>query len=216
MLWRTVWEVGYSARTINYKEVSSMKSEKPEMILRGQMYFAGLDPVVGSEQGGTRPVLVIQNNAGNLHSPTIIVAPITSQLKKKRQPTHIGIPPWFGLPHQSMAMLEQIRTIDKSRLEDYIGCLDDDVMDYVDRALGISVGLTNAEPFQQDSRSDVPDEMVLCLCPTCVRQFIFSPEHIVQRVDRGQVKETCTYCSIRDGYDYRIIHRKKRMGDDRL
>lgn len=93
-----------------------MFREKPIRILRGQMYYANLDPVIGSEQGGNRPVLIIQNNVGNRHSPTVIVAPITSQLKKRRLPTHIGIPPYFGLPEQSMALLEQIRTIDKSRL----------------------------------------------------------------------------------------------------
>lgn len=82
----------------------------------GQMYYVDLDPVIGSEQGGNRPVLVIQNNIGNHHSPTIIIAPITTRVKKLHQPTHIGIPPYFGLPQNSMAMLEQIRTIDKSRL----------------------------------------------------------------------------------------------------
>ena len=75
-----------------------MNREKPENVLRGQMYYANLDPVIGSEQGGNRPVLVIQNNVGNRHSPTIIIAPITTRVKKLRQPTHIGIPPYFGLP----------------------------------------------------------------------------------------------------------------------
>ena len=117
-----------------------MNRDLPNGVLRGQMYYANLDPVVGSEQGGNRPVLVIQNNVGNRHSPTIIIAPITTRVKKLHQPTHIGVPPYFGLPQNSMAMLEQIRTIDKGRLGSYIGCLDDDVMDYVDEALGISVG----------------------------------------------------------------------------
>ena len=160
-----------------------MNREKPENVLRGQMYYANLDPVIGSEQGGNRPVLVIQNNVGNRHSPTIIIAPITTRVKKLRQPTHIGIPPYFGLPQSSMAMLEQIRTIDKSRLGDYVGCLDDDVMDYI--------------------------------CGTCLKQFIYSPDHVVRRIDRTQSKEPCMYCHVRDGYDYRIIHRKKRLGDDR-
>lgn len=75
-----------------------MNREKPEKVLRGQMYYANLDSVIGSEQGGNRPVLVIQNNTGNRHSPTIIIAPITTRVKKLRQPTHIGIPPHFGLP----------------------------------------------------------------------------------------------------------------------
>ena len=156
-----------------------MKRERPDEVLRGQMYYANLDPVIGSEQGGNRPVLVIQNNVGNRHSPTIIIAPITTRVKKLRQPTHIGIPPFFGLPQSSMAMLEQIRTIDKSRLGDYVGCLDDDVMDYIDEALGISVGLQDPSEKTQD---DVPAEMVLTLCGTCLKQFIYSPEHIVRRI----------------------------------
>lgn len=200
-----------------------MKRERPDEVLRGQMYYANLDPVIGSEQGGTRPVLVIQNNVGNSFSPTIIIAPITTRVKKLRQPTHIGIPPFFGLPKSSMAMLEQIRTIDKSRLGDYVGCLDDDVMDYIDEALGISVGLQDpagGESAQgqrpaDEPRDDVPDEMVLTLCGTCLRQFIYSPEHIVRRIDRTQTKEPCMYCHVRNGYDYRIIHKKKRLGDDR-
>lgn len=197
-----------------------MNREKPDEVLRGQMYYANLDPVIGSEQGGNRPVLVIQNNVGNRFSPTIIVAPITTRVKKMRQPTHIGIPPFFGLPQNSMAMLEQIRTIDKSRLGDYVGCLDDDVMDYIDEALGISVGLEDIHSPQDEEQADnepeVPNEMVLTLCGTCLKQFIYTPDHIVKRIDRTQAKEPCMYCHVRDGYDYRIIHRKKRLDDDRL
>ena len=145
-----------------------MNRELPDEVLRGQMYYADLDPVIGSEQGGNRPVLVIQNNVGNRHSPTIIIAPITTRVKKVHQPTHIGIPPYFGLPQNSMAMLEQIRTIDKGRLGSYIGCLNDDVMDYVDKALGISVGLhapveENQKLHTNEPHNNMPDEMVLTL-----------------------------------------------------
>ncbi len=197
-----------------------MNRELPDEVLRGQMYYADLDPVFGSEQGGNRPVLVIQNNIGNRHSPTIIIAPITTRVKKVHQPTHIGIPPYFGLPQNSMAMLEQIRTIDKGRLGSYIGCLDDDVMDYVDKALGISVGLhapveENQKLRTNEPHNNMPDEMVLTLCGTCLKQFICSPEHIVRRINHAQTKEPCMYCHVRDGYDYRIIHKKKRLGDDR-
>ena len=197
-----------------------MHRELPDEVLRGQMYYADLDPVIGSEQGGNRPVLVIQNNVGNRHSPTIIIAPITTRVKKVHQPTHIGIPPYFGLPQNSMAMLEQIRTIDKGRLGSYIGCLDDDVMDYVDKALGIRVGLhapveENQKLHTNEPHNNMPDEMVLTLCGTCLKQFICSPEHIVRRINHAQTKEPCMYCHVRDGYDYRIIHKKKRLGDDR-
>lgn len=78
-----------------------MKREQPDKVLRGQMYYANLDPVIGSEQGGTRPVLVIQNDVGNCFSPTLIVAPITTRVKRANQPTHIGIPPLYGLPQSS-------------------------------------------------------------------------------------------------------------------
>ena len=157
-----------------------MNRELPDEVLRGQMYYADLDPVIGSEQGGNRPVLVIQNNIGNRHSPTIIIAPITTRVKKLHQPTHIGVPPYFGLPQNSMVMLEQIRTIDKSRLGSYVGCFDDDVMDYVDEALGISVGLHDLagkeqKPYADESHDEMHGEMVLTLCGTCLRQFICSP-----------------------------------------
>lgn len=199
-----------------------MTEKKPDQVLRGQMYYANLNPIIGSEQGGVRPVLVIQNNIGNQFSPTIIVAPITTEIKKIYQPTHIRIPPHFGIARRSMAMLEQIRTIDKSRLKDYIGCLDDDVMDCINKALGISVGLTRSMTAQSQNcrgregeQENIPEEMTLTLCPVCLNQFIHSPEHIVRRVDRTQTRETCMYCNVRDGHNYRIIRRKKRMGDDR-
>jgi mRNA interferase MazF len=199
-----------------------MKQEKPAQVIRGQMYFADLNPVVGSEQGGIRPVVVVQNNVGNTHSPTIIVAPITTQVKKTWLPTHIGIPSVFGLPQQSMAMLEQIRTIDRERFGEYVGCLDDDAMGQIDKALGISVGLnevtTNDRPIRRESHDqpkEAPEEMVLTLCGPCLQQFISSPEHIVKRVTPMQEKEPCMYCNVRSGYDYRIIRRKKRLGDDR-
>ena len=122
-----------------------MNRELPDEVLRGQMYYADLDPVIGSEQGGNRPVLVIQNNIGNRRSPTIIIAPITTRMKKLNQPTHIGIPPYFSLPQNSMVMLEQIRTIDKTRLKKYLGILDENILTTIDRALAISLGLSKNE-----------------------------------------------------------------------
>ena len=90
-----------------------------EMIKRGEIYFADLSPVIGSEQGGVRPVLVVQNNVGNKYSPTIIAAAITSQLEKAKLPTHIQLPAEkFGLPKDSVVLLEQIRTLDKKRLKE--------------------------------------------------------------------------------------------------
>ena len=109
-------------------------------IHRGEIYYADLDPVTGSEQGGVRPVLVLQNEIGNMHSPTVIVAPITTR-PKNILPTHVNICEIECLPWKSMVLLEQIRTLDRSRLGESCGRLDDIVMARVDRALGISVGL---------------------------------------------------------------------------
>ncbi len=111
-----------------------------ENIKRGEIYFADLSPVVGSEQGGLRPVLVVQNNVGNKYSPTVIVAAITSQINKAKIPTHIELSTYYGLTKDSVALLEQLRTIDKRRLRDRIGCVDGDKMRAVDTALEISLG----------------------------------------------------------------------------
>ena len=113
------------------------------VIKRGDMYYADLSPVVGSEQGGIRPVLVIQNNMGNKYSPTVIVSAITSKLNKSKLPTHIELgSDEYGLKSDSIILTEQIRTIDKSRLKEKIGHIDDtNVMSKIDNALGVSFGL---------------------------------------------------------------------------
>ena len=113
-----------------------------DMIRRGEIYYADLSPVVGSEQGGVRPVLIVQNDIGNKYSPTVIVAAITSQINKAKLPTHIEISASeYGLPKDSVILLEQIRTIDKKRLKEKIGYLSSEVMEKVNEALQISFGL---------------------------------------------------------------------------
>ncbi|CAH1205213.1 Endoribonuclease EndoA [Paenibacillus plantiphilus] len=112
------------------------------IVKRGDVFFADLSPVVGSEQGGVRPVLVIQNDIGNRFSPTVIVAAITAQIQKAKLPTHVEIDAdLHGFDRDSVLLLEQIRTIDKQRLTDKITHLDDETMRKVDEALQISVGL---------------------------------------------------------------------------
>jgi mRNA interferase MazF len=112
------------------------------LIKRGDIFYADLSPVIGSEQGGVRPVLIVQNDVGNKYSPTVIAAAITSQINKAKLPTHIEISAQeYGLIKDSVILLEQIRTIDKKRLREKIGHLDDDLMDKVNEALGISFGL---------------------------------------------------------------------------
>ena len=111
-------------------------------INRGDIYYADLSPVVGSEQGGVRPVLVVQNNIGNKYSPTVIIAAITSQLSKAKLPTHIELnKDEYSLPKDSVVLLEQIRTLDKRRLKDHICTVDDLTMHKVDLALMISLGV---------------------------------------------------------------------------
>lgn len=112
-------------------------------IKRGDIYYADLSPVVGSEQGGIRPVLIVQNDVGNKHSPTVIAAAITSRMNKAELPTHIKVDATgYGLSKDSVILLEQVRTLDKKRLKEKMGHLDTYAMDEVNRALTVSFGLT--------------------------------------------------------------------------
>lgn len=112
------------------------------VVKRGDIFYADLSPVVGSEQGGVRPVLIVQNDTGNLHSPTVIAAAITSQTGKARLPTHISLAAMScGLPKDSVVLLEQIRTLDKRRLREHMGRVDETMMKQVDTAIAVSFGL---------------------------------------------------------------------------
>lgn len=114
------------------------------IVKRGDLFYADLSPVVGSEQGGIRPVLVVQNDVGNKYSPTIIAAAVTSQINKAKMPTHIEISAeTYGLVKDSVILMEQIRTIDKKRLKEKIGHADDDLMQRVNKALSVSFALEN-------------------------------------------------------------------------
>ena len=112
-------------------------------VRRGEIYYADLSPVVGSEQGGVRPVLIVQNDVGNRHSPTIICAAITSKMNKAKLPTHIELSAGkYDMVKDSVILLEQLRTIDKQRLKDKVCHLDDDIMQKVNKGLMISLELT--------------------------------------------------------------------------
>ena len=112
------------------------------IVKRGDIYYADLSPVIGSEQGGVRPVLIVQNDIGNKYSPTVIAAAITSQINKAKMPTHIEIDAKeYGLTKDSVILLEQIRTIDKQRLKDFICHVDRNMMFQIEEALKISFGL---------------------------------------------------------------------------
>lgn len=118
---------------------------------RGDIYYADLSPVIGSEQGGIRPVLIVQNDVGNKYSPTVIAAAITSQTGKTRLPTHIKLnAEKCGLAKDSVVLLEQIRTLDKKRLKERMGALDDGAMGKVNEALSISFGLENQAENEDD------------------------------------------------------------------
>lgn len=110
-------------------------------IKKGDVYYADLTPVIGSEQGGVRPVLIIQNNIGNRYSPTVIVAAITTSHSKHPLPTHVRLSGNYGLRRDSMVLLEQVRTIDRSRLREYIGRLEPEELQFVDQALAVSLGM---------------------------------------------------------------------------
>ena len=147
----------------NEKKAGLFRADKPAIHIKGrndmknikrnEIYYADLSPVIGSEQGGVRPVLVIQNDMGNKYSPTTIVAAITSRQNKAKLPTHIEIGEEV-FEKDSVVLLEQIRTVDKSRLKEYVGKLDNRIMDRVNKAISISVGLKdNAGENKNDGRT---------------------------------------------------------------
>lgn len=118
-----------------------MKNGKYMEIHKGDIVFADLGETIGSEQSGIRPVIVIQNDVGNKFSPTVIVAPLTSKIKKQTMPTHVEIGERFGLTDYSIALLEQVRTIDRKRILDYVGTIDSKTMKQVNTALRVSLDL---------------------------------------------------------------------------
>ena len=164
--------------------------------LRGEMYYADLGRGIGSEQEGRRPVVIIQNDVGNKHSPTVIVAAITTKTAGKRKlPTHYEIGTEHGMKVSSLVLLEQIRTIDKHRLEKKIGKLSPKQIKEMNHALAVSVGLIDPKP----------KAMPLCLCHTCVENFFSTGAYYLKRIDLCKTeKETCTYCNQRRGYDYYV------------
>lgn len=124
------------------------------IVRRGDIFYADLSPVVGSEQGGIRPVLIIQNDIGNKFSPTVICAAITSQINKAKLPTHIALSSaCYALAKDSVVLLEQVRTIDKKRLREKLCHLDDVIMDSVNNALLISLGLERGEKHSVSKKS---------------------------------------------------------------
>lgn len=135
-------EVTLLLRSRNIRKFERNRRVSDEMIRRGDIYFADLRPVVGSEQGGVRPVPIIQNDMGNRHSPTVICAAITSKMNKAKLPTHISLDMnRYDLMKDSVILLEQIRTIDKSRLREKVCHLDEEILEEINQALCVSLAL---------------------------------------------------------------------------
>ena len=169
--------------------------------LRGDMYYADLGKGIGSEQEGYRPVVIIQNDVGNKHSPTVIIASITSKRDAKAKlPTHYLLEAENGLELPSLVLLEQLRTIGKRRLSSFIGHLPEKHIQGINHALAVSVGLIES----------IPNKLILCLCRTCAENFYGSGAFVLRRVNAEQTeKDTCTYCNSRKGFDYEIIPKNK-------
>ena len=168
---------------------------------RGDLYYADLGKGVGSEQQDRRPVVIIQNNIGNKHSPTVIVASITSKIgAKAKLPTHYYIGTDCGLELPSVILLEQLRTIDKRRMDGYIGRLSQKHIDGINHALAISLDLVNK----------LNDALIMSLCPVCEQHFRNTGSYHVYHLNPEQtVKDTCTYCNKRRVFDCVIIRKKK-------
>ena len=145
-------------------------------VKRGDIYYADLSPVVGSEQGGLRPVLIIQNDVGNRYSPTVIAAAITSRLGKTRLPTHIDVyANRVGLIKDSVILLEQVRTLDKRRLKEKMGHLDEVTMREVDRAIAVSVGLGDWQPSVHETPATAPATIATPPAPPAAVAVIHDP-----------------------------------------
>ena len=166
---------------------------------RGDIYYADLGRGIGSEQEGYRPVLILQNNTGNKYSPTVIVAAISSKVDAKAKlPTHYLLKAENGLELPSLVLLEQLRTIDKKRLGAYIGRLEEKHIRKINHALAVSVGLIE----------EVPENLIMCLCPACANNFDGTGSYYLRRVHPERVeKDICTYCGQRPGFDYEVVKR---------
>lgn len=171
--------------------------------LRGDLYYADLGRGIGSEQEGYRPVLIIQNDTGNKHSPTVIVAAVTSKVGiKAKLPTHFILEGGSGgLEVSSLVLLEQLRTLDKKRLTDYIGTISRRQLCGVNHALAVSVGLIE----------EMPKNLMMCLCPAFANNFYGTGSYYLRRVNPKQTeKDICTYCGQRPGFDYEVVRKGRR------
>ena len=171
---------------------------------RGDIFYADFGNGIGSEQKGYRPVVIIQNNIGNKHSSTVIVAAVSTRKElRAKLPVHCHIGAESGLDTPSTILLEQLRTMSKKRLTNYVGRLTDTKLAELNRAVAISVGLI--EPDQK--------RMVLSLCGVCANHFYGSGSYYLRRTDPIQViKEPCTYCNQSLGFEYELTQKSGGRG----
>ena len=162
--------------------------------LRGEIYIIDFDPIRGSEQGGRRPAIILQNDIGNQHSPTVIVASITSQ-KKPPLPVHLPINGIPGLKKGSIVLLEQIRTVDKSRIYNYLGSVGAEMMRAIDTVLAVSLGI-------QCQRNE---QNIMTLCHDCKMQFEDADFKVRLISNLNDPKDTCDFCNTRRGFDYEVV-----------
>lgn len=186
---------------------------KNKEICRGDLYYYDFGNCTGSVQNGERPVLVVQADDYNHNAPTIIVAVVTSVMKKRYLPSHIELGENFGLKKPSMILLEQVQTVKKDELKEYIGTVDDyQIIRQINTTLKKTFGLWYYKQEKQEN--------IRCLCPKCLSGYIQSPDYIVRRLDPfAKVKEKCDKCESY-GWDYVVIDRhysdrEKRDNDDR-
>ena len=169
------------------------------LCFRGELYYADLGRGIGSEQEGCRPVVILQNDVGNTYSPTTIIAPISRRSHTKANlPTHYAIEPTAGLAQPSVVLLEQIRVIDKGRLERRIGMLSDKSMRGIDNAIRVSVGL-----------AAISQRIPLCLCHACAGKLIGTGVFYLRKSQQLQSeRKLCGLCNHRMGYDYEMLRKK--------
>ena len=181
---------------------------KEKMICRGDLFYYDFGDNSGSVQSGERPVLVVQADDYNQNAPTIIVAAVTSVIKKRYLPSHIILGEEFGLKKPSMVLLEQIRTVNREDLREYIGTVDDDkLFRQINATLKKTFGLWVYKPEGKEN--------IRCLCPKCLNDYIHNPDYIVRRLDPfAKRKDRCDKCD-RDGWDYVVTDRysSKKRGE---
>ena len=174
---------------------------KEKTICRGDLFYYDFGTRTGSVQSGTRPVLVIQADDYNRNAPTIIVAAVTGVIKKRYLPSHILLGQEFGLKKPSMVLLEQLQTVNKDELRDYIGTIEDE-------QLLRRINITLKKTFELWIYKEEKKENIRCLCPKCLKDYIHNPDYIVRRLDPfAKVKDHCDKCN-QTGWDYVITERQ--------